>query len=87
MIPPEKQHQAFRALHRVLIRTRLMGYEGKPPREIADVLDWAELLPVHLAADEDRTGEFRNVLAAIDSGRPGFEGLLAIFDSDKRPRF
>jgi hypothetical protein len=86
MVRPEKQHQALHALHYVLIRARSMGYQGQPPREIADVLDWAELLPVHLAADEDRTADYRNALSAL-SQMKGFAGVLAIFDSEERSRF
>ena len=86
MVRDDKLYQALQALHYVLIRARSMGYEGRPPREIADVLDWAELLPVHLAAEDDRRGEYRNALSAI-AEKKGFAGVLRVFDSDKKIRF
>jgi hypothetical protein len=81
MIDPEKHDQAFQALHRVLIEARLMGFEGESGEAIADVLDWAELLPTFFRGDRENTGDFRNALKAIADKRPRFGHALRVFDS------
>jgi hypothetical protein len=53
MVRTEKADQALQALHRVLIGARLMAYQEESHSRIADVLDWAELLPRYLAARDD----------------------------------
>jgi hypothetical protein len=87
MIDILKQNQALQALHRVLIEARLMAYEGQDSAKMADVLDWAELLPRLLAADEDKTSEYRNTLAAIAENYPRFTGALTAFESGERVRW
>jgi hypothetical protein len=65
MIGDNKNHQALEALHRVLCHARTMALSEEPQSQIAQFLDWAELLPVHLAHEEDRTVKFERVLAAL----------------------
>lgn len=80
MVDPGKYDQALQALHRVLIHTRAMGYEGCDPQKIASLLDWAEHLPLHLGAPQDRTAEFRSVLADLAEQEPRFRAAVAAFD-------
>ena len=87
MIDALKQNQALQALHRVLIEARLMAYEEQDSAKMADVLDWAELLPRLLAAEEDKTSEYRSTLAAIAENHPRFAPALTAFESGERVRW
>src|SRR3954464_7537891 len=80
MVVPAKYDQALRALQRVLILGRFMGYEGCDPRRIADVLDAAEILPAYLASPCDKTAEFRGTLEGLASRDRRFGYALAAFD-------
>ena len=87
MIDTGKYNQALQALHRVLIEARFMAYQGQDAATIARVLDWAELLPRLLAAEEDKTSEYRNTLAAIADGCPRLAGALSVFDAREQVRW
>jgi hypothetical protein len=65
MIPASKNRQALEALHRVMCHVRKMALENRPQAEIARILDWAELLPVHLAHENDRSAEFETALGGV----------------------
>ncbi|HEY2585323.1 MAG TPA: hypothetical protein VGI81_06120 [Tepidisphaeraceae bacterium] len=80
MINPDKHNQALHAIHRILTFTRKMALQGESTSRIAGVLDWAELLPRLLAAEQDKTDEFRNALAAIVEREPHFGDAVAAFD-------
>jgi len=86
VIQSEKQNQALHALHHVLIRTRTLAYQGCDPAHIADILDWAELLPRCIAAEKDQTAEFRNALEAIAEREPTLDVALTIFDQPEPAR-
>jgi len=79
MIDPEKTDQAYQALHRVLVETRLMALDDEPTAKIAEILDWAELLPRHMAARDDKTAEFRDTLEAIVEKDARFSHALRAF--------
>jgi hypothetical protein len=87
MIDTCRYNQALQALHRVLIEARFMAYEGQDSSKMAGVLDWAELLPRLLAAEEDKTSEYRSTLAAIAESDPRFAGALSAFDAGERVRW
>ena len=87
MIDPKKYDQALHALHTVLISARSMAYEGCNPAKIADVLDWAELLPRFIAAEQDKTAEFRDALEAIAEKQPAFRTVLTVFDRSEPVRW
>ena len=77
---------ALQALHRVLICSRFEAYEGRDPKTLGDVMDSAEYLVALLQNHEGRTesetlAEFRAVLLDIETRFPGYDGLLAAFDS------
>ncbi len=79
MIRVEKLPNALYALQGVLIRARSMAYEGAPGREIADLLDTAEMLPRFIASETDETENFRQYLAEIaEKHKCGF--VLQHFD-------
>ena len=58
MIIAKKQKQALNAIHRILVLARFMAYQNEPTAKIAKVLDYAEILPTLISADDDRTEEF-----------------------------
>lgn len=87
MIDPAKQNQALHALHRILTFARTMALEDQPTSRIAQVLDWAELLPRFLAAKQDKTSEFRSALEAIVEKEPGFKAAVAVFDWPRTARW
>ena len=87
MVNPEKRDQALQALHRVLTGARKMALEGQPGPRIAEVLDWAELLPRLLALNDDRTVEYRNALEAIAERQPELQHAVAAFDREECVRW
>jgi hypothetical protein len=87
MVEPCRQKQALHAMQRVLTFTRTMALQGQPTARIAVVLDWAELLPKLLAAEQDKTEEFRSALAAIVDHEPQFSDAVAAFDFPPHTRW
>jgi hypothetical protein len=84
MIDPEKKNQAFAALHRILVEARLMVLAGRSTARIAEVLDWAELLPRFMAAEDDKTEDFANALEAIVEKQPRFAPAINVFSCAAR---
>jgi hypothetical protein len=80
MITNEKRKQALNAIHRILVVARFMAYQNEPTAKIAKVLDCAEILPTLIAADDDRTEEFRTHLKGFASEFPAGVGILQEFD-------
>ena len=62
MIIAKKQKQALNAIHRILVMARFMAYQNEQTAKIAKVLDYAEILPTLISADDDRTEEFQTHL-------------------------
>lgn len=87
MVCVEKRDQALQALHRVLTGARKMALEEQPPSRIAEVLDWAEVLPRLLAAPDDQTARFRDALEAICEKQPELRHVLAAFDRNEPARW
>lgn len=80
MIEPSKHRSALRALNFVLVMARKMAFERAPHETIAKVLDWAEVLPMLMLEEEDRTATFRSYLEALVEIDASFSGALARFD-------
>lgn len=76
MITAKKQKQALDAIHRILVLARFMAYRNQPTTRIAKVLDYGEILPTLISADEDRTEEFRTHLQGSASEFPAGVGIL-----------
>ena len=87
MIDPERTDQAYQALHRVLVETRLMALDDEPTAKIAEILDWVELLPRHMAAPEDKTVEFHDTLEAIVEKDSRFSHALRAFGRTQTVRW
>ena len=82
MVRPEKLHGALIALHGVLVWARKLANEGAPHRDIADILDWAELLPTLIVSPRDETDWYRQCLEAIVA-KHGCGFVLQAFDDEK----
>jgi len=80
MIEQQKLSTALYSLHTILVLARAMAYDGRPGKEIADVLDLAEHMPRLLVDDLDRTNEFRECLVELSGKHAGFELALERFD-------
>lgn len=63
MIKSEKLPNALYALQGVLIQARFMALRST--EGVAGVLDYAELLPLFIASDDDQTDKFRTYLVEI----------------------
>jgi hypothetical protein len=87
MVCTEKKDQALQALHRVLTGARFMALTNEASSRIADVLDWAELLPRYLAATEDQTKQYRDTLVTIAEKTPELNHALAAFDRTECARW
>lgn len=85
MIQPEKYERALEAIHSIMIRARFMAYESGA-KDIADLLDAAELLPEYVAAEGDMTHEFREMLAGVAQTDRGCTHVLERFDGTATAR-
>jgi hypothetical protein len=80
MIQPSKQSNALAAINAVLILARKLAYEGKS-KDVAEVLDTAEYLPMLMLDARDCTSTFRDQLVGLVTRRPAFSLALERFDS------
>ncbi|MGE0375875.1 MAG: hypothetical protein AB7I48_03735 [Planctomycetaceae bacterium] len=65
MIRNETYPAAHRAIHRLVIQGRAMGYENEPPAKIAKLLDEVEYLIGMLYDDQESTELFADYLKGI----------------------
>jgi len=65
MIIEEKEKKALQSIHDLVIRARLLAYEGMVNQEIATFLDYLEHLPALMLEKDDRTGNFEAYLEEI----------------------
>ena len=87
MVCIEKRDQALQALHRVMTGARFMALTNEATSRIAEVLDWAELLPRYLAAADDKTKQYRDTLVTIAEKAPELDHALAAFDRTECARW
>ena len=80
MIPPQKKRAALLAINAVLVEARAMAHENVPYRDLADVLDSAEYLPMLMLEDINTSEEFRKTLESICQKFPRFTRALQRFD-------
>ncbi|GEM_PF-6993027 len=78
---------AMRALHQVLVCTRVEAYQGRDPKMLGDVIDTAGYLVAILQNSEGRPeseclAEFRAFLQELEERFPGYGGLVTAFDTD-----
>lgn len=64
MIQDNRLESALHALNHILVRVRWMAYEADC-RELAELLDAAEILPMYIADKEDMTETYRLSLESI----------------------
>lgn len=86
MIAQVKHRPALLALNLVLVRARRMAYEQAPHSRLAAVLDVAELLPVLISEERDRTADFRAHLEGVLRLDAGFMGAVQRFDGGTAAR-
>ena len=67
MIPPEKNRRAIKAIHNLMIRLKINIVQELPHRELYNLIDELEYLPILLLNKEDRTKEFEEYLEKICS--------------------
>lgn len=67
MIPPEKNRRAIKAIHNLMILLKINIVQELPHRELYNLIDELEYLPILLLNKEDRTQEFEEYLEKICS--------------------
>ncbi len=80
MIASAHYPQAINALHRALVISRNMALNKADQCDIADALDWIEILPTFIASPDDKTAQFREALAALAARFPDYATALVVFD-------
>jgi hypothetical protein len=81
---------AIRAIHRVIILTRYLGYKNTDPQVLARILDHADALGFMLMDDfraedgEQTPSLFRRHLQGIEEKFDGFQGLTRAFDENMK---
>ena len=86
MIAREKYKNAVYAIHLILVRARFMAYKGEPYEDIANILDYAEILPRYLISDEDETNSFLRNLEGLSEQYPFCSHILEQFKSSVIPK-
>jgi hypothetical protein len=79
MIERSKQKQGLNLLQWVLWQARSMALRGEPGGIIAEVLDWAELLPFYIGSEKDQTVDFQEALDALGDKFPEWQKVLRSF--------
>jgi len=72
MIAKNKHDAAISAIQRLLVGIRAMAYENEPHRNIAEVADYAEYLPLLILDVEDKTEQFRGNLQELSEKYPSY---------------
>lgn len=85
MIRKEKHNHALFALHQIFVRGRFMAYKNEPYKDIAELLDYAEIMPEYIASEKDETEAFLRSLEGIVETFPHFRYILDGFNSDANP--
>ena len=81
---------AIRAIHRVIILPRYLGYKNTDPQVLARILDYADALGFMLMNDfraedgEETPSLFRRHLQGIEETFDGFQGLTRAFDENMK---
>lgn len=77
MLPQQRVPAALHAIHRILVQARWMAYNEAPAKQMAAILDDAEILPTLLANDRDETVFFQLMLEGIAEHFPACRGILS----------
>jgi hypothetical protein len=64
MIRSEQYHQALHALQRLIVYAKDKAYRAGET-QIAELLNDIEMLPEYISDEEDRSGEFAEMLSGI----------------------
>lgn len=76
MLPEKTVPAALHAIHRILVHGRWMAYHDAPSKQMAELLDAAEILPTLIASDEDETVFFQLMLEGLAEQFPACRGIL-----------
>jgi hypothetical protein len=85
MVKADKLNNALYAIHLLLVRCRFMAYSGEDHKDIAAILDYAEMLPRFIAVSDDMTHEFRKYLEGVVERYPNCSYILEKFDAPSIP--
>jgi hypothetical protein len=85
MIKEEKYKHAIYALHQIFVRGRFMAYTEMPYQDIAQLLDYAEIMPEFIACETDETEKFLGYLKSIVETFPNLRYILDTFNSEENP--
>lgn len=79
MVERSKEKQALYLLQWVLWQARSMALHGQAGETIAEILDWAELMPSYIGSEKDQTTDFQEVLDALAEKFPEWQEVLRTF--------
>lgn len=74
--------KGLKALHRILIEARLRALRGADAKELANILDYAEILPVYMLDEDDKTTEFQTQIAGLGQEVPELAGLSRDYEAN-----
>ena len=80
MIRMERYPQALKALQRLIVHAKSRAYRAGES-QVAELLNDMELLPECLADENDRTGEFVEMLQGIAQVNPGCRYIVEEFEN------
>jgi hypothetical protein len=85
MIAKEKYKNALYAIHLIIVRGRFMAYTEESHKEIARLLDCAEILPGMLISKDDETEGFTKCIEDIVIKFPSCGYILERYKSNTLP--
>jgi hypothetical protein len=83
MIREEKYKHALYALHEIFVRGRFMAYAEESYKDIARLLDYAEIMPNYMVSENDETEKFISCLEGIVESFPKFRYILDNFNAEE----
>lgn len=82
MINEEKYSNALFTLHRIFVKARHMAYKNEDYALIARLLDYAEILPEMISAEDDKTEVFEESVKAIAASIPDCGIIIQAWKTD-----
>ena len=85
MIREEKYKQALWALHQIFVQGRFMAFRKESYDDIANLLDYAEIMPKYIASEDDETERFLRSLESLAKTFPKLQVILDEFNAESNP--
>jgi len=84
----QNPERALWAIHQLLLVGRALAYENAPTKDLAELFDYTEVLPLYILEERDATAAFRSLVEGVAEKFPrakyalnGLDGVVEISSS------